>query len=186
MPDGFLASRELAGLFAPRTAAENYVSVDSATEFRVMGDRGHEHGVFVDDSDVFHVADWFPDREPAVAWSTNSEHAVQVQIALWSPLTSPWRGRVTWRNPLAPGELSDGFSVERERAVWRVSWDAGAQWASEVRAEFAGSRLAGLAIWFPFTPEQILQSFAHPPGIVGLVPYRRFERISVEEALRES
>jgi len=183
-----LISREVAGLFPPSAEVdwERFVSVDTAREFRVMSERGHEFGVFVDDHGVLHHADWFSGTGPSVNWWSNSRHAVEVSLALSARGVTLGMAPITWRNPLAPGELPPGYELSEDGGTMTVAWDNGRSWVKQFGTSFPGSRISALVTWLPHSIREILDSIANPPGAVGLVPYRRAERISVDEALAAS
>jgi hypothetical protein len=181
----FLVSRRVAQLF-PESLDVGYASVDTAREFRVMSDRGHETGVFLDSAGVYQFAEWFPGKEPSVTWWTNSTHAMEVALTLMARRVGLTRGRITWRHPLPPGETFPGYEVDRAGAILSVSWDSGQQWMKTIGIDFPHSEVAAMALWVPYSVDEIVESIDNPPGPVGLVPYRRFDRISVQEALRDS
>ena len=179
-----LVSRAVAALFDGEPfGGEGSPSVDTAREFRVMGDRGHESGVFVDDGGVFHHAEWFPGREPSVTWWSNSMHAVEVSLALSARSIQLAMAPITWRHPMPVGVLPPGFELSRSGATMTVSWDGGGHWVEAIGVDFAGSSIAALARWLPYSVEEVVDSIEKPPGAARLVPFRQFQQISLDEAL---
>lgn len=181
--EGRLVSRKVAALF-PQGRSDGAVTVDSAHEFRVSGDRGTEVGVYEDADGVFHHAMWAPGRDREDLGSTNSSHAMHIRLIRYA--TAHWlrRRSLEWRLP-GGQELPAGYDVTRAGAVLTVSWDNGSRWARTIGLDLSETDLGGDVGWYPYPLGDVIESTEHPPGPIGLVPYRGAEPITVAEASRE-
>ncbi|MBH0128781.1 hypothetical protein [Salinibacterium sp. NK8237] len=186
MVDEFFISRAIVARYpaAPTTIDDPRISVDNAREFRVAGDRDSENGFIVDDAGVFRHAQWISGKGPSLGFSTNSLRAVEMTLILLDLAPSLHKGfGVSWRHPsLSGGELSPAYTVTSTEDSTTVTWNEGSLWMLE---QGTGSWIRALAGWLPYTIDEIFESRTNPPGVVGLVPYRNFERISHDEALRD-
>lgn len=180
-----LLPREVAALYP--SAAESYeghLSVDTEREYRVMGDRRHERGALVRDDGSFAAMDWMPHREPLEMWTTNSLHAIVADATRSAPLYAMTPG-ITWRHPLAleRATLPPGFERTQRGATTVITWGEGAWWMACTAPEPMPSMLVAVSVWVAYSVREIIHSLTEPPGPIGMVPFRRFERISAEEAL---
>lgn len=177
--------RELAALYPyePRIGDEDYIFIDNAREFRVVGDRYSEWGFSVDDEGIYSLTTKQIYHDLSVVWTSNSVLPCEVHVALLgSHAYSPY----DWRHPQWEQEWAapPGFVVDTDSPIVSVSWNEGRNWiTADARSGLNDGRVQWLVSWMQFTPQEIMESKTNPPGTVGLVPFHRFEQISVEEAL---
>ncbi|CAN5453609.1 hypothetical protein BH10ACT7_BH10ACT7_25300 [soil metagenome] len=176
--------RELAALYPyePRIGDEDYIFIDTAREFRVVGERYSEWGFSVDDEGIYSFTTKQIYHDLSVVWTSNTVLPCEVHVALFgSHAHSPY----DWRHPQwQEWTVPPGFVVDTDSPIFSASWNEGRNWITAgARNGLNDLRVKGLVAWMQFTPHEIMDSKRNPPGTVGLVPFHRFEQISVEEAL---
>lgn len=177
--------RELAALYPykRRIGDEDYIFIDNAREFRIVGDRYSEWGFSVDDEGIYSLTTKQIYHDLSVVWTSNSVLPCEVHVAFFgSHAYSPY----DWRHPQWGQEWAapPGFVVDTDSPIVSVSWNEGRNWiTADARSGLNDGRVQWLVSWMQFTPQQIVESKTNPPGTVGLVPFHRFEQISVEKAL---
>lgn len=162
-----------------------FVSVNTAAEFVVTFDEQPLRQLIgrLDADGTVAVSDRTQDRETTeistrTLWTTNDARAFAMEVLLRSPAIPFAAEPVDWRNPYFLTGQDDpvpGVMIE----AGTVRWNDGRSW---IRSDAARpEQLRRLAAFLPFSPQQVLASFADPPGVIGLVPYSRFLRITVAQ-----
>ena len=183
-----LVDREVMDAYGPQTHIVDspFVSLNTPTEFVVTieGSPLDQLVGVLDESGVITVSRHTMRRtdnqmQSRVLWTTNDRRALSMEVLIKSGSIPVSVKAVDWRNPFWLDQKVQGApGVVYDQGV--VTWNEGRSWIRENR-EWGDTGVGYLAAWLPFTPKEVLDSFEKPPGVVGLIPYVNFQRISVEE-----